>query len=242
MVSRLKKAPVVDNGEQPVGEVAVATKAQPTAAEAIIIPRIEPKVLTVGIVGITPLVVCCWSEKAQRAILDKQMKKAKRGREAKDPEADYQASRYISTEGWDGVPACGLKGCLVNACRATDVAMTIGKRMIFVRAQGYSKTGQGLVRIYGTPECWQNPVKIDSGSSMDLRFRARFMKWSAKLEIEFLANMISAEQVLNLLELAGWCEGLCEWRPGAPKNNTGELGRFKIDRPDEELQPAVVLA
>ena len=198
--------------------------------ETVVIPRIQPKIIELEIVGITPLLVCAWSHKAMKQMLDKQMKKAKTGREAKNPEEDYKSSLYTSTEGWTGIPAGGVKGCLVNACRATDVAMTLAKRMIFVRSQGATKEGQQLVRIYGEHKMHQGMVRIDNGGTSDIRFRAIYMEWSAKLEIEFLASVISAEQVANLVELAGFIEGLCEHRPGAPKSNTGNNGRFQIKR------------
>ncbi len=213
-------------------EVPAKPPAPPSASssETVTIARIEPKIVEIEIVGLTPLLVCAWSKKAKQQMLDKQMKRAKRGREAKDPEADYLASRYVSTEGWDGIPAGGVKGCLVNACRATDVAMTLAKRMIFVRAQGYTADGQQLVRVYGQPEMHEGMVRIDQGGTADIRFRAIYREWSCKLEVEFLASVISAEQVANLVELAGFVEGLCEWRPGSPKNCTGSMGRFQIKR------------
>src|SRR5580700_1767170 len=157
-----------------------------SAPVGIVIDRIQPKVLELEIIGITPLLVCAWSEKAKRQMLDKQMKKATRGKEAKDPEADYKASLYVSTEGWTGVPAGGIKGALVNACRACDLAMTLAKRLLFIRAQGVDKEGRGLVRIYGEHKLHQAMVRIDNGSTADIRFRAVYPQWSMKLEIEFL--------------------------------------------------------
>jgi hypothetical protein len=200
------------------------------STEQIVIPRIEPKIVEIEIIGITPLLVCAWSKKAKQQMLDKQMKKATRGKEAKNPQADYLASLYTSTEGWTGIPAGGVKGCMVAACRATDVAMTMAKRMIFVRAQGKTAEGQDLVRIYGEHQLHEAMVRIDNGGTADIRYRAIYPAWTAKLEIEFLASMISAEQIANLVELAGFVEGLCEHRPGAPKNNTGSMGRFQIRR------------
>ncbi len=210
-------------------------KALKSQDEAVLIPQIQPKVLQVEIVGITPLITCQWSVKADREILDKQMKKAKQPKSAKDPHADYMAARYISTEGWDGIPAGGVKGCLVNACRAVgkELPMTLAKRVLFVAAQGVTPEGQELVRIYGEPKMRKDHVKINNGTTADIRFRPEYTNWSAILEIHFLANIFSAEQVLNLLELAGYVEGLCEWRPGAPKNCTGSMGRFKIKRGEE---------
>jgi hypothetical protein len=202
----------------------------PPGGVITVIPQIEPRFIEIEVVGTTPLLVCAWPDKARRMILDKQMKKANKSREAKDPEEDYQNSRYKSTDGWDGVPASGVKGCLVNACRAVDgLPMTLAKRMVFVQSQGVTAKGQELIRIYGEPEMHEGMVRIDMGTA-DIRFRAMYRKWSLKLGIEFLANVVSAEQVVNLVELAGYIEGLCEHRPGSPKSNTGNFGRFRIRR------------
>jgi hypothetical protein len=198
-----------------------------------LIPRITPKIIVVEITGTSPLLVNAWSKKARQMMLDKQMKKAKRGRDAKVPEEDYKNSLYISTEGWTGIPAGGMKGCLVNACRACDIPMTMAKRMIRVLSQGVTADGKELVRIYGNHVMDESPVRIDNGGTADIRFRARYDKWSCKLEVSFLENIISAEQVLNLIEMAGWIEGLCGHRPGSPKSNTGSNGCFEVKRNDE---------
>lgn len=220
------KSPAVENG-------AVLPAVPLAKTEQVVIPRIEPKIVEIEIVGTTPLLVNAWSKKARQMMLDKQMRKAKTGREAKNPEKDYKASLYVSTDGWTGVPAGGVKGCLVNSCRATDIPMTLAKRMIFVRSQGVTAGGQGLVRIYGDHQMHESMVRIDSGGTADIRFRACYPKWSMKLEIEFLASVLSAEQVANLVELAGFVEGLAEHRPGSPKSNTGDNGRFRIKREEE---------
>ncbi len=205
--------------------------------EKVTIARVEPKIVQIPIVGVTPLLVCAWSTKAMQQMLDKQMKKGTRGKEAKNPEADYKASLYTSTEGWTGIPAGGVKGALVNACRAVDgLPMTLAKRMVFVMEQGRTADGLGLVRIHGEHQLHRAMVRIDNGGTADIRFRAIYPEWSALLEIQFLASVISSEQVCNLVELAGYCEGFCEHRPGAPKSNTGDKGRFMIRRDEVETK------
>ncbi len=204
-----------------------ATKPAPDSV-GVVIERVQPQILEIEIVGLTPLLVSAWSQKAKQQMLDKQMKKAAKAKDAKDPEQCYRDSLYVSTEGWTGIPAGGVKGCLVNACRAVDgLPMTLAKRMLFVRSQGVTAGGLGLVRVYGEHQMHEAMVRLESGTA-DIRFRAIYPTWSAKLEVEFLGNVISAEQVCNLIELAGYIEGLCEHRPGAPKNNTGDKGRFHI--------------
>jgi hypothetical protein len=108
--------------------------------------------------------------------------------------------------------------------------MTLAKRMLFVVGQGVTKEGQELVRIYGDHEMHEAMVRIDNGGTADIRFRAIYRKWSAKIQIQYLSSVISAEQVCNLVELAGFVEGWCEHRPGSPKSNTGSNGRFQVRR------------
>jgi hypothetical protein len=118
---------------------------------------------------------------------------------------------------------------LVNACRGVDnLPMTVAKRILFIKSDGVTAKGQQICRIYGEHQMNEAMVRIDNGSTCDVRYRAIYPKWSIKLAIEFLGNMISADQVANLVETAGFIEGLCEHRPGSPKSCTGDLGRFCI--------------
>jgi hypothetical protein len=233
MANRLKKAPEVE------GNGAVAEPK--SSGLAIVIPPINPQVLEVTVEGVTPLVVCAWSEKAQREMLERQQKKANRGKEARDPEAEYKAALYIAKfdangqpleekDQWTGVPVGGIKASLVNACRAVaDLPMTLAQRMVFIRAEGTTEKGQGLVRIHGEHVMYSCPCRLASGVAM-MRFRPQYKKWHANLSVEFLSNMVSAEQVANLIELAGYVEGWCEHRPGSPKSHSGDFGRFRIRR------------
>jgi hypothetical protein len=189
-----------------------------------------PKInqVKVEIVGTTPLIVHAWSVKAKQMMLEKQMGKAHKKKEPKDPIADYEASRYISDEGWDGVPAVAFKAAFVGACRSVDgLAMTLAKRLFRVLADGRSsQQNVELVRIFGEPRMREDMVRLESGVA-DIRYRAEYPEWSAILDVEFNAAVISATQLVNLIALAGYSEGICEWRPSAPKSATGSYGCWK---------------
>lgn len=221
----------ITNGE-PVNRLPEipASKAKPkdTEIQKIVIAPIEIKLMQITIEGITPLIVHNWSEKARKEMRDKQQKKANKAREAKDPQAEYLAALYTHEEGWTGIPASGVKGCLVNACRMVNgLPMTLAKRMLYVHADATNAKGQDLVRVYGEHEMHEANVRLESGTA-DLRYRPIYKKWEIPLTIQYIANVVSAEQVANLINMAGMCEGLCEHRPGSPKSNTGTNGMFKI--------------
>jgi hypothetical protein len=107
--------------------------------------------------------------------------------------------------------------------------MTTAKRILFVHGQGVTESGQELVRIYGNHRMWGNPVRVGKGTAA-LRYRAMYEQWRMKFQISYLKNMVTAEMLANLIALAGFIEGLCEWRPGCPKSNTGNFGRFEIKK------------
>lgn len=206
--------------------------ATPNAEPGLIsaqLPQLNKQMIEVKIKGMTPLIVQAWSEKAKRMMLDKHMKKAQSAKEAKDPKKDYEACLYTSDEGWHGFPTGAFKAAIVGACRqAEGITMTAVKRICFVRNEGYSTAqDKGLIRIHGKPRMRQDMMRNESGVA-DIRFLAEFPVWEATLTIEFNASCISAEQIIHLVELAGYGEGVGGHRPSSPKNCTGDNGRWEV--------------
>src|SRR5262245_63171420 len=83
-----------------------ATK--PTEKETVMTitpPRMQRAVFK--IVGRSPLMIAKFSSKAMAAIKEKHeagsQAKSKKKREARDFNADVEAARHVSTEGWDGI-------------------------------------------------------------------------------------------------------------------------------------------
>ena len=206
----------------------MATRAGQSESLVVTIPAPKVEVASFPITGETPLIVHRWSEKAKRAMLDKQQKKATLRKEAKNPEEDFQQSRYVSSEGWDGFPAGGFKASLVGAARQAgkDLPMTLAKRLVFIVADDATT---GLVRIYGEPTMRDDMVRLETGVA-DIRFRAQYWPWSAILQVRYNASIISQEQVANLVMLSGMSEGIGEWRPSAPKSCSGDFGLWRIDQ------------
>ena len=178
--------------------------------------------VTISIKGTAPLIVHKFAEKAKKMMLDKQMKKAVNGKEAKDPEADYQGSIYYFDDGKrTGFPAVGFKAAMVRAGKQLGHAMTDLRGMFFVLPDEGD-----LVEIHGEHRMREDMVRLNGGTA-DIRFRAEYPVWGADLTIQYNANAISAEQIAKLLEVAGFACGIGEWRP--EKSNTGSYGLFHID-------------
>ena len=185
------------------------------------IEGIKEEFLQITVEGTAPLIVHRFSEKARKQILDKQLKKAKTGREVRNPEADYQGSIYhFAKNGRSGFPAVGFKAAMVRAGKQLDYTMTDLRGMFFV----VPDEGD-LVEIVGKHRMREDMVRIGQGTS-DLRFRAEYPEWKATVVIRYNSRAISEEELVKLIEQAGFSCGIGEWRP--EKSNTGNFGTFKI--------------
>ncbi len=179
------------------------------------LPEMKIKKMRLTLVGDSSLICNQWSGKAKKEMLDKQMKKAKQAKEAKDPQRDYEESLYKMGRGY-GFPAVAFKAAAVNACsHISDVTK--------VAARGTFHIDGELVPIKGTPTMREDMVRIGMGVA-DLRYRGEFKKWEATFDVRYNSRMMSAEQICNLFNTAGFAIGVGEWRP----QKNGSYGMFHV--------------
>lgn len=189
--------------------------------------------MAIRITGTAPLIFHKWSEKAMKMILDKQMKKASKGREVRDPERDAEDSFYTNAEGHIALPARNLKQAIVGSARFLQgIPMTILRGTIFVRGDkdefipilvnGKRITIEQVKKL----DDWMREDMVTVGmGTADIRFRGQLKEWAMDVSIEYDADSLSAEQVLNLLQRAGFSQGLGEWRP----EKNGDYGTFTVE-------------
>lgn len=195
----------------------MARKNTESEAEVIQIPQIEVERMTIKVIGDSPLIVHRWSEKAKKGMLDKQMKVAKKGREARDPKRDFEESLYHHPSGGFGFPSIAFKCAAVDACRFTDgTKMTVARGAFHVEGE--------MVKIDGDkPKPREDMVRVGMGTA-DIRYRAEFRNWTALIPIAYNKHALSKEQIINLFNLAGFGVGVGEWRP----EKNGQHGRFHV--------------
>lgn len=185
-------------------------------AEAIQLPPLDLRLMRLRLVGDSPLICHAWSEKAKKAMLDAQMKKARQAKPAKDPQKDFEDSLYIHPDGGYGFPVVAFKSAAVDAC--SHVA-----GVTKVEARGAFHIAGELARINGTPTPREDMVRVGMGTA-DIRYRGQFEKWSVDLAVRFNASVLSAEQVIHLFNVAGFAIGVGEWRP----QRDGSYGMFHV--------------
>lgn len=238
--------------------------AKPAAKKGseIVIPAIELDTLYLRLIGTSPLVCHAWSEKAKQELRDKHAKKAKTARGVRDPEAEFNAARYqfkhpVTGKIVDGFPACGIKRAMVDACSFVEGVTKVVARGAFhvnpgqelvpiecvkpSKGQSKVKKGKHGVEIYENydPQQREDMVRVGGKGpgtgAADLRYRPEYpIGWSIPIEVRYNTKVVSAEQVVNLLNLAGFSIGLGEWRP----QKDGDWGMFSVTADEVALADA----
>lgn len=183
----------------------------------VTLPPLQIASVSVTLIGDTPLIVHRWSEKAKKQMLDKQMKKATAGKEAKDPERDFRESLYVLEDGTYGFPIIGFKAAAVTACTS------IGSMTKVAARQAFHVDGEFAVIEGDEPHMREDMVRVGMGTA-DIRYRGEFKNWWTTITVKYNANVMSAEQILNLMQTAGFAVGVGEWRP----EKDGQYGRFHV--------------
>jgi hypothetical protein len=192
-----------------------------TDTVVIELPPMDIRQVEITLVGDSPLICHAWSSKAKKEMLAKQMKTAKMAKEAKDPQRDYEESLYHLPEGGHGFPAVGFKSAAVTACsHVSGVTKVVSRGAFHIVGD--------MVKIDGTPQPREDMVKIAMGTA-DIRYRGEFREWRCTFTVRYNAGVMSADQIVNLFNVAGFAVGVGEWRP----ERDGSFGMFHVASPDE---------
>lgn len=206
-------------------KTATKAEAESHADPAITLKRLERETFSVRITGTAPLIVHRFDEKAKQMMLDAQQSSTRAKKAAKDPVADFNASRYLMPDGSDGFPAVGFKAAIVGAARLFEgISMVQVKQLIRVIGEGPSQLVPLIVD--GEPTMREDTVRVGMGTA-DLRYRAQFWPWAADIVIQYVPSQIGMESIVTLVD-AGGVGGVGEWRPSSPKGATGSYGTWEV--------------
>ena len=177
----------------------------------------------------SPLVVHAFAEKAKQEIRDKQQKKAKQVKPERDPQAEYLAARYVDGMGRECAPITALKKAIVTAATAFDDVTKVGLRQaLFV--DSLATPGAALVPIEhhdGSPAVGvmrEDAVTIGI-NTRGLAYRPEYPEWQLRVRVEYNPRIVSEEQLVALVDQAGWGVGICEGRP--ERSSALGWGRFE---------------
>lgn len=212
------------------------------------IKAIETRYLTVNVIGDTPLIEHKWSEKAKKEMLEKQMGKKTKAKEMKNPVRDYADSIYyvgdvpeilrnvpddidyetaqkaIDSASY-GFPASAFKECALSAGFQQGILPKKTTARGAFRIIGDAQGGE-MVTIRGKAQMREDMVKIGGMTKVaDIRYRGEIHDWSATLNISYLPDSITPEQIIALINIGGMCNGVGEWR----NEKGGIFGAFHVE-------------
>lgn len=176
------------------------------------------------------LVVHAFAEKAKQEIRDKQQKKAKAAKVERNPAQECEDAKYIDAQGRECVPVTVIKKALVSAATAMKDLTKVGLRQALFVEPAHNP-GAMLIPIerhdgsYAKGTMREDAVTIGI-NTRGLTYRPEYPEWQLRFVIEYQPTLISQEQLLALLEQAGWGVGICEGRP--ERSSALGWGRFVV--------------
>ncbi len=181
----------------------------------------------------SPLVIHAFAEKAKQEIRDKQQKKAKKVKAERVPLEECEAAKYKDEQGRECAPITAIKKSIVSAATAfEDLTKVALRQAVFV--DPIANPGGALVPIElhdGSPAIGamrEDAVTIGI-NTRGLTYRPEYKEWQLRVRIEFNSHLVSTEQLLALVDHAGWGVGICEGRP----ERTSALGWGRFERLDK---------
>ncbi len=196
-------------------------KAKDSGTQTVLVPPLRKTRVALTIVGRTPLLASRIPEDTLPAPGVKALPKAR----SKTGEELYLESRYMIDEKTHGFPAAAIKRAMIGACRLLNnkkLNMTNAPMMFhmitpdhpFLYVLKFKKCTHAV--HYGRN---QNAT----GKPLVQVHRAQYEGWSIDIVVEFNEDVLSLQDVVNLLCLAGEV-GIGAWRAEKGGNN----GLFEV--------------
>lgn len=185
------------------------------------------RILKVDVEGVSPLLMNRFYDE-KRAELEERYEQGGRTktkdtrRMARDVPEEIEKKLHKFSDGAVGFPASGFLKGMVEVAVYFD-GMNKKRVMGAVRVIGSEKN---LVPI----DYKDTTVNITWGRQSGINraphtiYRPEFREWSCTLEISYDESLISPEEIVNLLNVAGEHMGIGDWRP----QNMGSYGIYRV--------------
>ena len=187
--------------------------------------------LVVEIFGVSDLIQEHFSTKARKAIEDKHQGKATAPREMRDPSAEYEALKYRLPDGRDAMKSAAFQeSCIFTAPTLPGLYKTTVKSAIrvldfLIPIQSYEVRGKKIIRRTEANVRMVTDEGKDANGGFRIMYRPYYANWRVLVRIRFRPDLMTAEQIVNLLNHSGFSSGVGAHRPSSPKKS-GPFGMF----------------
>lgn len=139
----------------------------------------------------------------------------------RDFDKEYKQCFYLTQDGKYGIPTGAFMASILDSCIALDIPKTKIKRAMRIIGDIVELKYKKLNRRI------DNPRRSGRNSTPDVRHRPEFVDWNVELMIQYDEDQISPEQIVNLINSAGFTSGVGDWRPSSPKS-CGVHGMYQV--------------
>ena len=177
--------------------------------------------IKVPIQGKTPLLMDRMPERVKEEILAKQAGITKSNKKkVRDTKEEVVEAIHLTSKGVIGFPAFGFKKGMMD-CTSFVGDKFFSKKLV----QGIRliNSVEGLIPI----KCKKQDV-LKTNVKHNMKFFPQFHDWSCELVIQFDKNNLCAEDIIRLLNYAGFYCGVGSWRPKGGDGGSGEFGMYEV--------------
>lgn len=143
-------------------------------------------------------------------------------------EIEYFAGLYMGADG-PVIPSQMIEACLLVGARKSKNGRLAQAGIIVEKSARLEYDGPRTAEELFTTEGFRRADPVRVGTSKVIRTRPWFQKWSAELEILYLADVLNTRDLTSALRDAGAYAGFGDWRP--------RYGRFAIEAEVESEMP-----
>jgi len=169
--------------------------------------------------GKTPLLSDRFSEEVQKDILDKQTGKTKGKKVIRDIKREIERAIHYLPNGKVGFPAQGIIAGMIEStsfCGAKDFSKKL------IRGLKIINTTNGLLEIH-----FKKQDVLEHRIGNITKFTPQFYDWNMEVIFEYDENNISIQDLIALINYAGFYYGLGSWSPRCKSG--GNFGMYEVE-------------
>ena len=192
---------------------------------AVTLKPIVPKKISFWIRGTSPLIQHAWSQKGLEQLRMSATERKKQSKEKRDPEKLANDAMYKLKDGSPAMSMLAVKNSLIGAAhKDLGIEKTLVRKALFLPSDSYEDGLLAPLHYEGDVIIREDIVRVGNGST-DLRYRPEFRNWKVNVILQIDTDLLNEQDIVNLVNRAGFSVGVCEWRP----EKGGEYGRFEFD-------------
>jgi hypothetical protein len=198
---------------------------------AITLKPIVASRISFWITGTSPLIQHAWSEKGLDMMRMTAQERKKREKTKRDPEKEAADSTYRTDDGEYALPLTAFKAALIGAAHKDfGLEKTLLRKAFFIPSNDSNRC---VAMECDEPIIREDIVRIGANQT-DLRYRPQFNNWRVNIVAEIDRDLLNEQDIVNLVNRAGFSVGIGEWRP----EKGGEYGRFQFDTSEPIMEVA----